>query len=74
MVVLNWLLWLQAGGGDGETKMEGIGDGGVEGRGDLMKKLDDDMAIHVLQYLDTTRDIANASSVSRSWRRLGPCF
>lgn len=53
--------------------MEGIGDVGVmEGRGDLMKKLDDDMAIHVLQYLDTTQDIANASGVSRSWRRFGP--
>jgi hypothetical protein len=50
--------------------MEGIGDGGMDGRGDLMKKLDDDIAIHVLQYLDTSRDIANASSVSRLWRRI----
>ncbi|KAG0569436.1 hypothetical protein M758_6G086500 [Ceratodon purpureus] len=50
--------------------MEGIGDVGMDAaRGDLMKKLDDDTAIHVLQYLDTTRDIACASGVCRSWRR-----
>ncbi|KAG0613222.1 hypothetical protein M758_6G086500 [Ceratodon purpureus] len=52
--------------------MEGIGDVGMDAaRGDLMKKLDDDTAIHVLQYLDTTRDIACASGVCRSWRRFG---
>jgi hypothetical protein len=53
--------------------MEGIGDGVIEAAGgDLMKKLDDDTAIHVLHYLDSTRDIANASGVCRSWRRFGP--
>ena len=46
-------------------------DAGVEGRGDVMKKLDDDTAIHVLQYLDTSMDIANASAVCQSWRRFG---
>ena len=54
--------------------MEEIGDGGMDLRDDLMKKLDDDTAIHVLHYLDTTRDIANASGVCRSWRRFGPLF
>lgn len=56
-------------------KMEGIGvDAGMEAalRGDWMKKLDDDTALHVLHYLDTTRDIANASGVCRAWRRFGP--
>lgn len=41
---------------------------GLESRGDLMRKLDDDTAMHLLQYLDTTKDIASASSVCRSWR------
>lgn len=48
--------------------MEVIFDGGMDGREDLMRKLDDEMAIHVFQYLDTMRDIASASCVSRSWR------
>lgn len=49
--------------------MEGIGDGTLEGRGDLMRKLNDDTVIHVLHYLDTMQDIANATGVCRSWRR-----
>jgi hypothetical protein len=46
----------------------------VEGRGDIMRRLDDDTAIHVLQYLDTAKDIASAAAVCCSWRRFGQCL
>jgi len=41
----------------------------MEGRGDMMRQLDNDVAIHVLQYLNTAKDIACASAVCRTWRR-----
>ncbi len=46
----------------------------MEGRGDMMRRLDNDVAIHVLQYLNTAKDIACASAVCRTWRRFGQCF
>lgn len=59
---------LQARLGGGKMKDLNMG---LESRGDLMRKLDDDTAMHLLQYLDTTKDIASASSVCRSWRSFG---
>lgn len=38
---------------------------------DLMKKLDDDTAMHVLSYLTSAVDLARASAVSLSWRGFG---
>ncbi|CAM6019738.1 unnamed protein product [Sphagnum balticum] len=51
------------------VEMEESGKFIVEGRGDIMRRLDDDTAIHVLQYLDTAKDIASAAAVCCSWRR-----
>eukprot|EP00246_Nothoceros_aenigmaticus_P009988 TRINITY_DN26265_c0_g1_i1.p1 TRINITY_DN26265_c0_g1~~TRINITY_DN26265_c0_g1_i1.p1 ORF type:complete len:430 (+),score=39.72 TRINITY_DN26265_c0_g1_i1:227-1516(+) len=43
-------------------------DGSSHGGRDMMEKLDDDTAMHVLSYLTSAIDVARASAVSLSWR------